>query len=154
MDKSWMNSRLFSKAHLDGVKEFMQFVSQSFDDSEEILSPCRRCLNQICGHKGLLEDHLYLNGMASTYTSWIHHGEPLLDAETNECLIPQEDSTCFDEPDDRIPDMVHELFTAEDGRQNSMFATLLEEMKQELYPGSASTRLSFVVKLTSYQVIL
>src|SRR6266540_1039098 len=141
MDKSWINSRLFSKAHLDGVKEFMQIVSESFNDSEEILCPCRRCLNQIRGHKGLVEDHLYLNGMASTYTNWIHHGEPLLDP------IPQEDNTCFDEHDDRIPDMVHELFAAEDGGQNSMFATLLEEMKQELYPGSASTRFSFVVKV-------
>ena len=109
MDKSWINSRLFSKAHLDGVKEFMQIVSESFNDSEEILCPCRRCLNQIRGHKGLVEDHLYLNGMASTYTNWIHHGEPLLDP------IPQEDNTCFDEHDDRIPDMVHELFVAEDG---------------------------------------
>jgi hypothetical protein len=56
----------------------------------------------------------------------IHHGEPLLDGWINECTIPVEDNTCFDDngctneveehdPDDRIPDMVHELFTAEDG---------------------------------------
>jgi hypothetical protein len=67
MEKSWINSRHFSKAHLDGV-EFMQFVSERFNDSEEILCPCRRCLNQTHRHQGLVEDHLYLNGLASTYT--------------------------------------------------------------------------------------
>jgi hypothetical protein len=158
MDKSWINSRLFSKAHLDGVKDFMNFVSEKFHESEEILCPCRRCLNRIPGHKGLVEDHLYLNGMASTYTQWIHHGESLLDARTNEFSVHVDDNTglnedaCIDEveeydPDDRLPDMVHELFAAEDGGQKSMFRVILEEMKQELYPGSSTSRFSFVVKL-------
>jgi hypothetical protein len=145
MDKCWINSRLFSKAHLDGVKEFMQFVSERFNDSGQILCPCQRCLNQSHGHKGLVEDHLYLNGMASTYTRWIHHGEPFLDGMINECTILLEDNTCFDDngctndveehdPGDRIPDgilddMVDELFKTEDGGQKSMFATILHEMK-------------------------
>jgi hypothetical protein len=97
MDKSWINSRLFSKAHLDGVKDFMNFVSEKFHESEEILCPCRRCLNRIPGHKGLVEDHLYLNGMASTYTQWIHHGESLLDARTNEFSVHVDDNTGLNE---------------------------------------------------------
>jgi hypothetical protein len=88
------------------------------------------------------------------YPRWIHRGEPLLDGWINECA----NNTCFDDngctneveehdPGDRIPDMVHELLIAEDGGQKSMFATILEEMKQQLYPGSASTRFSYIMKL-------
>jgi hypothetical protein len=72
----------------------MGFISERFNDGEQILCPCRWCLNRTRGHKGLVEDHLYLNGMASTYTRWIHHGEPLLDVRINDCTIHLEDNTC------------------------------------------------------------
>jgi hypothetical protein len=50
--------------------------------------------------------------------------------------------------EDRLPDMVQELFIArEEGAQNSMFAAVLFEMKQELHPGASYTRFSFVAKL-------
>jgi hypothetical protein len=44
---------------------------------------------------------------------------------------------------DRLPDMVQELFTTgEEGAQNSMFAAVLEEMKQEIHLGASYTRFS------------
>jgi len=54
-----------------------------------------------------------------------------------------------DDPDDGLQGMVRELYSAEEeGKEKtSMFAILLEEMKQELYPGGICTRFSFVVKL-------
>ncbi|XP_022683065.1 uncharacterized protein LOC111257556 [Setaria italica] len=96
--------------------------------------------------------------MASTYTRWIYHGEPMEDtmientghrgeqidftADVNLNEVEEAD------PNEKIPDMVRELFTSEAGRRKkSMFAILLEEMKQELYPGAAYSRFSFVVKL-------
>jgi len=54
---------------MDGVNEFMTFVSERFNDDEEILCPCRRCLNQVHKPKGQVEDHLYIHGMATTYTT-------------------------------------------------------------------------------------
>ena len=83
MDRGWINSRLFSKAHQDGVSEFMKFVSERFGDDEEIICPCRQCLNQVFGHRGLVQDLLYIHGMYSTDDKWIHHGEPS-DAEIND----------------------------------------------------------------------
>ena len=68
MDRSWINSRMFSREHVDGVNEFMSFVSERFSDDEELLCPCRRCLNRIRRLKGQIEDHLYIHGMASTYS--------------------------------------------------------------------------------------
>jgi hypothetical protein len=75
MDRSWLNTRLFSKEHRDGVTEFMNFVSDNLGDSQEILCPCRKCLNRLHKHKGEVEYHLYIYGMTNTYTRWIHHGE-------------------------------------------------------------------------------
>jgi len=99
--------------------------------------------------------------MASTYATWIHHGEGevVLNAgiEENADHLDEEsglnDDVCMnefeqDDPNDRFPDMVQELFTAkEEGGRKSMFAVVLEEMKQQLYPGASYSRFSFVVKL-------
>jgi hypothetical protein len=56
-----------------------------------------------------------------------------------------------DDPDDGIRGMVEELYTAKDkgkGKgKKSMFAILLEEMKQKLYHNAHCLRFSFVVKL-------
>ncbi|XP_039818516.1 uncharacterized protein LOC120681025 [Panicum virgatum] len=95
--------------------------------------------------------------MTSTYDQWIHHGEALdgriiENADHLNEHIPFNEDVGMNEGeedlDDRIPDMVKELFIAEEqGAENSMFAAILEEMKEELFPGAAVTRFSFVVKL-------
>jgi hypothetical protein len=158
MDRSWINTRLFSKRYLAGVDEFMKFVEERFTETEEILCPCRKCLNQLYKNKSQVEDHLYINGMASTYTTWIHHGEPLLNARLNENVDHIDEQHSFNEDacmnefeqdnlDDRLLEMVHELFTSEEGAQKSMFAVVLDEMKQTIHPGSPFTKFSFVVRL-------
>lgn len=75
MDRSWINSRMLIKEHMDGVNEFMTFVSERLNNEEEILCLYRRCLNRVRQPKGKVEDHLYIHGMASTYNRWIYHGE-------------------------------------------------------------------------------
>ena len=124
MDRPWINSRLFSKPHLDGVSNFMKFVSERYDENEEILCPCRRCLNRIHQHKGIMEDHLYIHGMASTYTRWMYHGEEM-DVQSNENAHHLDGHIDFsddvgmnevqeDDDDDKIHDMVEELYVAEE----------------------------------------
>ena len=123
-----------------------------------MLCPCRQCLNRVRKPQGQVQDHLYINGMSSTYTRWIYHGEPLEVLHENEDHVDEQtrihknfgmNVDKEDDPDDGIRDMVEELYTAEDeGKgKRSMFAIILEEMKQELYPDAPSTRFSFVVKL-------
>jgi hypothetical protein len=75
MDGSWVHGRLFSPEHIDGVKEFMSFIQGKFCDNVEVLCPCSRCLNQkyLCQYG--VKKHILINGMDSTYTRWIHHGE-------------------------------------------------------------------------------
>jgi len=150
---------MFSEEHVNGVNEFMTFVSERFNDDEEMLCPCRKCLNRVRKPKGQVQDHLYIYGMATTYTRWIHHGEPLevvpheIDDHVDEHTSLNEDFGMNvdeeDDPDDGIHGTVEELYIAkEEGKgKKSMFAILMEEMKQQLSPGGPCTRFSFVVKL-------
>ncbi|WVZ76715.1 hypothetical protein U9M48_024667 [Paspalum notatum var. saurae] len=116
---SWINSRIFSKPHLDGVNEFMTFWRITY---------------------------IFMEWQAHTYTRWIHHEEPF-ETEVNENVVHLNEQIGLnedvgmneqeeDDHDDRLPDMVKELFNAEDE----------EEMKKDLYPSAAYTRFSFVVK--------
>jgi hypothetical protein len=75
MDRSWVHARLFSPGYIDGVKEFMSFIHEKFGEDEAILCPCSRCLNQKYHHQSVVERHILMYGMESTYTRWIHHGE-------------------------------------------------------------------------------
>jgi hypothetical protein len=79
MDKAWITKgvRKLSLQHLQGVEEFMQHVCRRLAKDARILCPCSTCLNTTERAQGTVEDHLLLNGMASTYDRWIHHGEPL-----------------------------------------------------------------------------
>jgi hypothetical protein len=157
MDRTWINSRRFSKQHIAGVKSFMKLISKHFADIDEVLCPCRKCLNRIARPKSKIEDHLHIHGMASTYTTWIHHGEAQFDTVINQQADHLEEQYCMNEdislnesenPEDRLLDMVRELFIAgEEGAHKSMFAAVLEDMEQELHPGASYTRFSFVVKL-------
>jgi hypothetical protein len=45
MDRTWVLGRLFSCEHIDGVKEFMNFIQGKFSEDEQILWPCGRYLN-------------------------------------------------------------------------------------------------------------
>lgn len=122
MDRSWINSKRFNNEYMDGVNEFMTFLSERFGDDEEMLCPCRRCLNRVPQFKGRVHDHLHIHGMATTYTRWIHHGEPLkvvpheIDDHVDEDTSLNEDFDMNvdeeDDPDDGIHGMVEELYTA------------------------------------------
>uniref|UniRef100_A0A0E0DAY6 Transposase-associated domain-containing protein n=1 Tax=Oryza meridionalis TaxID=40149 RepID=A0A0E0DAY6_9ORYZ len=124
MDRSWINSKRFSNEYMDRVNEFMTFVSERFSDDEEMLCPCHRCLNRVRQFKGQVHDHLHIHGMATTYTRWIHHGEPLevvpheIDDHVDEHTSLNEDFDMNvdeeDDPDDGIHGMVEELYTAEE----------------------------------------
>ncbi|XP_066376106.1 uncharacterized protein [Miscanthus floridulus] len=123
MDRSWIKSRMSSREHVNGVNEFMTFVSERFSDDEEMFCPCHQCLNRVRRPKGQVQDHLYIHGMATTYTRWVHHGEPSevvpheIDDHVDEHTSLNEDFGMNvdeeDDPDDGIRGMVEELYTAE-----------------------------------------
>ena len=70
-----MHGVLFTSQYVYGVTSFMNFIKERFNESEEILCPCKTCLNQKYMPQSDVQRHLLLNGMCSTYTRWILHGE-------------------------------------------------------------------------------
>ncbi|KAK1609101.1 hypothetical protein QYE76_032774 [Lolium multiflorum] len=79
MDRRWITTRIrrLSPEHTKGVAEFMQFVRLSAANDDQVLCPCRSCLNRCTKPLDVVEAHLLLFGMASTYDRWVFHGEPL-----------------------------------------------------------------------------
>ncbi|CAD6211421.1 unnamed protein product [Miscanthus lutarioriparius] len=75
MDRRWIHGALFTPQYICGVRSFMNFVKERFSESEKILCPCESCLNYKSLEQNEVERHLLLNGMSSTYTRWIDHGE-------------------------------------------------------------------------------
>ncbi|CAM0902065.1 unnamed protein product [Alopecurus aequalis] len=171
MDRRWITKgvRKLSPEHIKGVEEFMQFVRARFANDAAILCPCRQCLNRKEHTQGRVEDHLLLNGMASTYDRWVHHGEPFLeepqhaeadeqphhggddDFEFMENVLQENDGLEKEDgyEDDRIPDLLRDLYNSEDhvDGQKSLFAEVLEEAKRVAVEGGKFSRFTFTVKL-------
>ena len=152
MDRRWVHGRLFSDEYLKGVEEFMKFVRGKFSEDEEILCPCSICLNQMYRHQTMVQRHLLMNGMQSSYTKWIHHGEEL-DVDVVEMHVT-DDGAGHDGDIDavRFEELLEGLQTAavEEGRiaDDSFLTNLKAEAKRELYPGCTKfSKFSFVVKL-------
>jgi hypothetical protein len=115
MDRSWVHGRLFSHEHIDGTKEFMIFIQGKFNEEEQILCPCGRCLNQKYLCQALVNKHILLNGIDSSYTWWIHHGERLdVDVieypndvhDNDDVFIHEEEGVTEDYSADRLESML------------------------------------------------
>jgi hypothetical protein len=165
MDRRWIHSALFTPEYIAGVSNFMDFVRGRFAEDDAILCPCSRCINQKSMCQSDVRRHILMNGMSSTYTRWCHHGEDNdvhvlegggehVDAHYN----PVDDDN---NAADRVEDILSDLMGAEvpsndvapeddnpSGNHESVFKALMEEAKQQLYPGCTQfTRFSFVVKM-------
>jgi hypothetical protein len=153
---------------MDSVKEFMSFVKGKFSDNVEILCPCSRCLNQKYLSQDLVNKHMLMNGMDSTYTRWIHHGEDLNVDIAEHVLANVDDSdngidetendvdpweSVFGELHSTGAEVEREVGDNDDGdtgpdEQESFLKTAMREGKCMLYPGCTKfSRFSFVVKL-------
>ena len=111
-----MYGRLLSPEYIDGVNQFMRFVQGNFFENAEILCPCSRCLNHKYLRQPLVKQHMLRNGMDSSYTRWIHHGESI-DVEVVEHPIDLHDhSDGFihgeDDNVDRLEGLIGDLHTA------------------------------------------
>uniref|UniRef100_A0A8R7R4G5 Transposase-associated domain-containing protein n=2 Tax=Triticum urartu TaxID=4572 RepID=A0A8R7R4G5_TRIUA len=164
MDRSWIRGTLFSREYVNGVKEFMNLIQAKFSEDEEILCPCRECLNRKYWHQAVVNKHILTHGMESTYTRWIYHGEDF-NADVIEHPVDVHDSEDGNNGADRFEEMFGDLCTAveqdqketenEDGNNDanpseteSFLKNVGKEAKRHLYHGCTKfSRFSFVVNL-------
>jgi hypothetical protein len=110
--------------------------------------------------KGDVERNILLNGMSSTYTRWIHHGEGNVVHVLEELVYVDAHFNPLEHDYNaagRVEDILRDLMGAEvpcndvaasDGNPSSnhesVFKALMEEAKHELYPGCTQfARFSF-----------
>jgi hypothetical protein len=172
MDRSWVHSRLFIPEYINGVKEFMSFIQGKFNEDVEILCPCSRCLNQKYQRQSVVKKHILMNGMETTYTRWIHHGESL-DVNVIQHPIDMNDNdddsthglgvTEDDNYGDRLegilgevqtaalqarPDVENQVGAEEPCDKESFLNIVMREAKRQLYLGCTKfLRFSLVVRL-------
>ncbi|XP_044442192.1 uncharacterized protein [Triticum aestivum] len=164
MDRRWIRGTLFCREYINGVKEFMNLIQEKFSEDDKILCPCRECLNHKYWHQAVVNKHILTNGMETTYTHWIYHGEDF-DADVIEHPVDVHDIEDGNNGDDQFDEMFGDLCTAvqqgqketedEDGNNDanpseneSFLANVKKEAKRHLYHGCTKfSRFSFVVKL-------
>lgn len=114
--------------------------------SNVIRCPCRKCQN-MARHTGeLVVEHLVINGMDMTYTTWILHGEPISAVNPNAKKSEARDmyEAAF----------THEQPTEETGDRggDTEFTEMLEDAETPLFPGCTKyTRLSAVATLYKHK---
>jgi hypothetical protein len=142
----------------------MNFVKERFSEAEKILCPCQHCLNSKSLEQDEVERHLLLNGMSSTYTRWIDHGEDRNIHVLEKLAVVEEanvDSFVPEHTNDDcgLHEMLGELIRSEQHSNEarpedrnegvaSHFKKPIEDAKRELYPGCMNfSRFTFVIKM-------
>ncbi|KAL6531251.1 hypothetical protein OROHE_014320 [Orobanche hederae] len=75
MDRSWLNADRRSTEYILGVEEFIAFALTNSRDPRNICCPCTRCGNDGSFSARVVRDHLFVNGIDTSYTVWTDHGE-------------------------------------------------------------------------------
>ncbi|XP_039142871.1 uncharacterized protein LOC120280181 isoform X2 [Dioscorea cayenensis subsp. rotundata] len=159
MDKTWMTKSRLSVEYEQGVREFLEFAFSN-TMSNQILCPCRRCVNSVLLTRDEVYEHLIIHGILKLYKNWYEHGEQ-----------PPSSSNANIEQHDDLPSHVNANEVLEDGfamsddnmrdettspasspgdlnNETGQFFKLLEDANKELYPGCARfTKLTFIVRL-------
>ncbi|XP_042988618.1 uncharacterized protein LOC122316149 [Carya illinoinensis] len=177
MDKAWMHieDRLHSSEYVEGVKQFIDVAKAHALGRNCIRCPCRRCRNCTFHPIGVVQDHLFIIGIDTSYTAWIFHGEEeILPEATNseeEVLHAYNYNDYIDDVDEMLDD-IHvgsfmdnstgtELNLDEGPSQHTTddpihttFEELLENTRKPLYPSCTNfSQLSFIVKLLHIKIV-
>ncbi|XP_077226322.1 uncharacterized protein LOC143859526 [Tasmannia lanceolata] len=163
MDRSWIQLPRNDLAYEERVSQFLNFAFTHGAHGGNIFCPCNKCGNVRLVDREEVEGHLLWNGMLLGYSRWVNHGEGSSRAmSNNEYQAPHEPIIQMHELlNDINPRSSHdhdnrpldEEGHSADARLDELnedadkFFKLLQDVDQELYPGSKFTKLSFVVRL-------
>ncbi|XP_019253851.1 PREDICTED: uncharacterized protein LOC109232539 [Nicotiana attenuata] len=155
-DKSWMGLRRSSDEYICRVNNFLDKACERASQGNEILCPCKKCANCSWHYRNVVEDHLVAYGFVQGYTRWIFHGEGF--SRNNPHRSSDDEGS---DMHDDIDGLLHDTFRNVEGdfrhdegvregpsEDAKRFFKLVEEGKQELYPGCENfSKLSFTIRL-------
>ncbi len=70
MDKSWMSAHRLSSKYDEGVESFINFAILNSTKLNLIRCPCIKCGNLKFLDPKTIKDHLFVNGVLESYTTW------------------------------------------------------------------------------------
>ena len=157
-----MNLRRSTNEYIHGVNDFLDKAFERASQGNEILCPCKKCFNRNWHCRNMVEDHLICHGFVHGYTKWVFHGEGFSSRNTPHPTDEEETSNMHDD----INRLGHDTFrnVADDQRHEGVregphedakrFFKLVEEGKEELYPGCKNfSKLSFTIRLYLFKCI-
>ncbi|XP_058214245.1 uncharacterized protein LOC131325811 [Rhododendron vialii] len=129
---------------MNAALNFVEMANQNAGYLGKILCPCKHCQN--LSHHSLddVYEHLVINGMDPTYTTWFHHGEEPSAAQKPKEVKMSDAHNLYSATCARDADHLEPLDEARD----EVFAKALEDAETPLYPGCEKyTKLSAIVTL-------
>ncbi|XP_042973064.1 uncharacterized protein LOC122304867 [Carya illinoinensis] len=177
MDRAWMHieDRMRSNEYAEGVKKFIDMAKAHAPRRDCIRCPCRRCRNRSFHPISMVEDHLFIVGIDTSYTEWIFHGEEKTVQYTT--LSDEEgiDDYSYNDYIDDVDEMLDDIrvgsfmdnSSSPEGIADRVpqghtahtpippnFDELLDDAKMPLYPNcSKFSKLSFIVKLLHIKTV-
>ena len=153
MDKEWTNLHRLNPEYRRGVESFLDFAfTKGKPQGGTILCPCAKCRNRYWKRRNVVRDHLMGSGFLQGYDVWVNHGERItLPMEIDDGVEDNEKSR--DDIDGLLYDTFRHVAEVESGNKGpnedaKKFYNLINEAKQELYPGCENfSTLSFTVRL-------
>ena len=103
-----------SMTYISGVESFLDLAFQKTSQGQEILCPCKKCLNRNWYHRATIRGHLIVYGFIEGYTGRVFHEEGL-------SIYSQDLSSHTKELDtlDAMNGMLHDIYRDVDrGKQN------------------------------------
>ncbi|XP_070666534.1 uncharacterized protein [Malus domestica] len=75
MDKDWLTFSRPSTEYREGAQKFVQVAKEYGGNRDKIICPCIICQNQCFQLPTIVYEHLIMNGIDPSYTTWVFHGE-------------------------------------------------------------------------------
>ncbi|KAM1563179.1 hypothetical protein ACFX10_037625 [Malus domestica] len=144
MDKDWLTFSRPSTEYREGAQKFVQVAKEYGGNRDKIICPCIICQNQCFQLPAIVYEHLVMNEIDPSYTTWEFHGE-------QEPILQQHDHANMTETYHMYRDVL-----AEDdgtGKANLLigdenFKQKVEEAEAPLYEGCTKyTKLTATVVL-------
>ncbi|KAL0559314.1 hypothetical protein IC582_003922 [Cucumis melo] len=178
MNKDWIKlQNKLSVEYREGVSQFLEVAKLHVNDSGRTRCPCKKCMNSMWESLEGVERHLLTVGISPSYVNWIYHGERVnlprgLERvathlhhddegtsnlfEQNEMLDLLNDLQVPIENEEETEEAFENEMPFDDDQQDttSLFEDLMNEARNELYPGcSKFSSLNFLVKLMRIKVL-
>ena len=119
INKSWNNLRnRLSDQYFNGAPAFINIAKNYANEEGLVWCPCRKCVNGLWQHIGIVEAHIIDHGFHLLYKKWRHHREPDM---LMELVVHEQSYNIGNEMLNVLKDVIrptHELPTEDENLEN------------------------------------